>query len=155
MSRGHAIDDTNSVYGDDLSQVPVPVRRAAKFMRQLVHRRVVVLCPARVPHPPSIVNSKGGVQLSDQTDSYQIRSFPILLDRGLDGPYAYNEPPVVIGDEPNRARVDLLRDWLSSYRPGAEPGDGDGDGDSAEPMLAGGRAPGGLMVCGPPAPVPA
>jgi hypothetical protein len=29
----------------------------------------------------------------------------------------YNEAPVVNGSEPNHSRVELLRDWMSSYRP--------------------------------------
>jgi hypothetical protein len=66
--------------------------------------------------------------LQDDMERYAIESsgLYIKLRRSSDA-IAYNEPPVVIGDEPNRARVELLRDWLSSYRPGAEPADGAGD----------------------------
>ena len=28
--------------------------------------------------------------------------------------------PVIVGDEANRARVELLREWLASYRPAAD-----------------------------------
>ena len=31
---------------------------------------------------------------------------------------AYNEAPVIAGDDANHARVELLREWLASYRPG-------------------------------------
>jgi hypothetical protein len=61
----------------------------------------------------------------------------IKLRRSSDA-IAYNEPPVVVGDEPNRARVELLRDWLSSYRPGAGPAAGGEDpAGPAEPTLDG------------------
>jgi chromosome segregation protein len=71
--------------------------------------------------------------LQDDMERYAIESsgLYIKLRRSSDA-IAYNEPPVVIGDEPNRARVELLRDWLSSYRPGA----GDTSGP-AEPTLDG------------------
>src|SRR3954471_4219860 len=41
----------------------------------------------------------------------------------------YNEAPVIVGDEANRARVELLREWPTSYRPAA---DIDDDDDSDE-----------------------
>jgi chromosome segregation protein len=44
----------------------------------------------------------------------------IKLRRSSDA-IAYNEPPVVVGDEATRGRVELLAEWLSSYRPAAEP----------------------------------
>ena len=44
----------------------------------------------------------------------------IKLRRSSDA-IAYNEPPVVVGDEASRGRVELLADWLSSYRPAAKP----------------------------------
>jgi hypothetical protein len=37
----------------------------------------------------------------------------------------YNEAPVIVGDEANRARVELLRVWLASYRPAADIADDD------------------------------
>jgi multidrug efflux pump subunit AcrA (membrane-fusion protein) len=77
--------------------------------------------------------------LQDDMERYAIESsgLYIKLRRSSDA-IAYNEPPVVVGDEPNRARVELLRDWLSSYRPGDGPAAGAGDGaGQAEPTLAG------------------
>src|SRR4051812_13238723 len=41
----------------------------------------------------------------------------------------YNEAPVIVGGEANRARVELLREWPASYRPAA---DIDDDDDSDE-----------------------
>jgi hypothetical protein len=38
----------------------------------------------------------------------------------------YNEAPVVNGSDPNQARVELLRGWLSSYRPDLTVGAGVG-----------------------------
>lgn len=29
----------------------------------------------------------------------------------------YNQAPVIIGSDPNRARVQMLTDWMTSYRP--------------------------------------
>jgi hypothetical protein len=77
--------------------------------------------------------------LQDDMERYAIESsgLYIKLRRSSDA-VAYNEPPVVVGDEPNRARVELLRDWLSSYRPGAGPAAGADDGNGPpEPMLTG------------------
>ena len=42
----------------------------------------------------------------------------------------YNEAPVINGSEPNQARVELLRDWMSSYRPGS------GDGPAGDVQAA-------------------
>ncbi|HEY1917302.1 MAG TPA: chromosome partitioning protein ParA [Streptosporangiaceae bacterium] len=60
--------------------------------------------------------------LQDDMERYAIEASGeyIKLRRSSDA-VAYNEPPVVIGDEPNRPRVEMLREWLSSYRPGSEP----------------------------------
>ena len=77
--------------------------------------------------------------LQDDMERHAIESsgLYIKLRRSSDA-IAYNEPPVVIGDEPNRGRVGLLRDWLSAYRPGAGPAEGTGEAAGpAEPMLAG------------------
>jgi chromosome segregation protein len=55
--------------------------------------------------------------LQDDMERYAIEASGeyIKLRRSSDA-VAYNEPPVVIGDEPNRPRVEMLREWLTSYR---------------------------------------
>jgi hypothetical protein len=78
--------------------------------------------------------------LQDDMERYAVESsgLYIKLRRSSDA-IAYNEPPVVIGDESNRARVELLHGWLSSYRPGGE-GPPAGEGAAAgytEPELDG------------------
>ncbi|NIL60022.1 hypothetical protein HCB18_27085 [Salinispora arenicola] len=45
---------------------------------------------------------------------------------------AYNEAPVIVGDETNRARVELLREWLSSYRPDADTANDESDMDDLD-----------------------
>jgi hypothetical protein len=56
--------------------------------------------------------------LQDDMERYAIEASGeyIKLRRSSDA-RAYNEPPVVIGDEPNHARVEMLREWLGSCRP--------------------------------------
>jgi chromosome segregation protein len=56
--------------------------------------------------------------LQDDMERYAISAsgLYIKLRRSSDA-MPYNEAPVVNGSEPNHARVELLRDWLSSYRP--------------------------------------
>jgi chromosome segregation protein len=55
--------------------------------------------------------------LQDDMERYAIEASGeyIKLRRSSDA-RAYNEPPVVVGDEPNHARVEMLRAWLGSYR---------------------------------------
>jgi chromosome segregation protein len=78
--------------------------------------------------------------LQDDMERYAVESsgLYIKLRRSSDA-IAYNEPPVVIGDESNRARVELLRGWMASYRPGDEgPPAGEGSADGfTEPELEG------------------
>lgn len=66
--------------------------------------------------------------LQDDMERYAISAsgLYIKLRRSSDA-MPYNEAPVVNGSEPNHARVELLRDWMSSYRP-----DADGVGSEAE-----------------------
>jgi len=56
--------------------------------------------------------------LQDDMERYAINAsgLYIKLRRSSDA-MAYNEAPVVHGSEANRARVELLSEWLSSYRP--------------------------------------
>lgn len=67
--------------------------------------------------------------LQDDMERYAIEAsgLYIKLRRRSDN-MAYNEAPVIVGDETNRARVELLREWLASYRPLA---DDDSDEDVA------------------------
>lgn len=57
--------------------------------------------------------------LQDDMERYAIEAsgLYIKLRRSSDS-MAYNEAPVIAGDDANRARVELLREWLASYRPG-------------------------------------
>jgi chromosome segregation protein len=65
--------------------------------------------------------------LQDDMERYAISAsgLYIKLRRSSDA-MPYNEAPVVNGSEPNQARVELLRDWLSSYRPDLTVGAGVG-----------------------------
>jgi chromosome segregation protein len=59
--------------------------------------------------------------LQDDMERYAIASSKLYIKlRRRSDAMPYNEAPVVIGDEANRARVELLKDWLDSYR-GARP----------------------------------
>jgi hypothetical protein len=83
--------------------------------------------------------------LQDDMERYAIEhsGLYIKLRRSSDA-IAYNEPPVIAGDETNRPRVELLQHWLSSYRPadgtntqdpersGEQYGQLDGFGDTGE-----------------------
>ena len=57
--------------------------------------------------------------LQDDMERYAIEAsgLYIKLRRSSDS-MAYNEAPVIAGDDANHARVELLREWLASYRPG-------------------------------------
>jgi hypothetical protein len=56
--------------------------------------------------------------LQDDMERYAISAsgLYIKLRRSSDA-MPYNEAPVINGSEPNHARVEMLRDWMSSYRP--------------------------------------
>jgi len=70
--------------------------------------------------------------LQDDMERYAISAsgLYIKLRRSSDA-MPYNEAPVVNGSEPNHARVELLRDWMSSYRPASEDGVGERAGLSS------------------------
>jgi len=75
--------------------------------------------------------------LQDDMERYAISAsgLYIKLRRSSDA-MPYNEAPVVNGSEPNRARVELLREWLSSYRPDVLDLDGELDGTMDDEMAA-------------------
>lgn len=58
--------------------------------------------------------------LQDDMERYAIEAsnLYVKLRRSSDA-VAYNDPPIVLGDDANRARVELLREWMSAYRPEA------------------------------------
>lgn len=59
--------------------------------------------------------------LQDDMERYAIASSKLYIKlRRRSDAMPYNEAPVVTGDEANRARVELLKGWLDSYR-GARP----------------------------------
>ncbi|MFF0148540.1 putative nucleic acid-binding Zn-ribbon protein [Amycolatopsis sulphurea] len=56
--------------------------------------------------------------LQDDMERYAIEASGLYIKlRRRSDSMAYNEAPVIVGDETNRARVELLREWLASYRP--------------------------------------
>ncbi|MEU0538322.1 hypothetical protein ABZ319_00485 [Nocardia sp. NPDC005978] len=58
--------------------------------------------------------------LQDDMERYAIEASGLYIKlRRRSDSMAYNEAPVIVGDETNRARVELLREWLTSYRPSA------------------------------------
>lgn len=79
------------------------------------HRREAVALFERIGRDRNIT-VVGALQ--DDMERYALESSGeyIKLRRSSDA-IAYNEPPVIVGDETNHARVELLRDWLSSFRP--------------------------------------
>jgi hypothetical protein len=59
--------------------------------------------------------------LQDDMERYAIEASGLYIKlRRRSDSMAYNEAPVIVGDETNRARVELLRQWLASYRPTAD-----------------------------------
>lgn len=57
--------------------------------------------------------------LQDDMERYAIGSSSLYIKlRRTSDAYAYNQAPVVVGSEPEAARVELLREWMTSYRPG-------------------------------------
>lgn len=70
--------------------------------------------------------------LQDDMERYAIEASGLYIKlRRRSDSMAYNEAPVIVGDEANRARVELLREWLASYRPIGELADDDPDEDVA------------------------
>ncbi|WP_245975694.1 chromosome segregation ATPase [Amycolatopsis palatopharyngis] len=56
--------------------------------------------------------------LQDDMERYAIEASGLYIKlRRRSDSMAYNEAPVIVGDEANRARVELLQEWLASYRP--------------------------------------
>lgn len=56
--------------------------------------------------------------LQDDMERYAISASGLYIKlRRTSDAMPYNEAPVVNGSEPNHARVELLREWMSSYRP--------------------------------------
>ena len=81
------------------------------------HRREAVALFERIGRDRNIT-VVGALQ--DDMERYAIEAsgLYIKLRRSSDA-IAYNEPPVIVGDEASGGRVELLAEWLSSYRPAA------------------------------------
>jgi chromosome segregation protein len=79
------------------------------------HRREAVALFERIGRDRNIT-VVGALQ--DDMERYAIEAsgLYIKLRRSSDA-IAYNEPPVIVGDEAKGGRVELLAEWLSSYRP--------------------------------------
>jgi len=59
--------------------------------------------------------------LQDDMERYAIEASGLYIKlRRRSDSMAYNEAPVILGDDTNHARVELLRDWLAAYRPTGE-----------------------------------
>ena len=83
------------------------------------HRREAVALFERIGRDRNITVI-GALQDDMERYALEASGLYIKLRRSSDA-IAYNEPPVVVGDEATRGRVELLAEWLSSYRPVAEP----------------------------------
>ena len=83
------------------------------------HRREAVALFERIGRDRNITVI-GALQDDMERYALEASGLYIKLRRSSDA-IAYNEPPVVVGDEATRGRVELLAEWLSSYRPAAEP----------------------------------
>ncbi|NIL39773.1 chromosome segregation ATPase [Salinispora arenicola] len=71
--------------------------------------------------------------LQDDMERYAIEASGLYIKlRRRSDSMAYNEAPVIVGDETNRARVELLREWLSSYRPDADTANDESDMDDLD-----------------------
>lgn len=70
--------------------------------------------------------------LQDDMERYAIEASGLYIKlRRRSDSMAYNEAPVIVGDDTNYARVELLREWLASYRPSDDLVDDDPDEDVA------------------------
>jgi chromosome segregation protein len=78
------------------------------------HRREAVALFERIGRDRNITVI-GALQDDMERYALEASGLYIKLRRSSDA-IAYNEPPVVIGDEASRERVELLAEWLSSYR---------------------------------------
>ncbi len=82
------------------------------------HRREAVALFERIgtDHNITVVGA-----LQDDMERYAIEASGLYIKlRRRSDTMAYNEEPVIVGDEANRERVELLRDWFASYRPGTD-----------------------------------
>jgi hypothetical protein len=71
--------------------------------------------------------------LQDDMERYAIEASGLYIKlRRRSDSMAYNEAPVIVGDETNRARVELLREWLTSYRPAADIANDESDEDNSD-----------------------
>ncbi|MBT8226143.1 MAG: chromosome segregation ATPase [Dactylosporangium sp.] len=68
--------------------------------------------------------------LQDDMERYAIEASGLYIKlRRRSDSMAYNEAPVIVGDDANRARVELLQEWLTSYRPAADIANEESDED--------------------------
>jgi chromosome segregation protein len=75
--------------------------------------------------------------LQDDMERYAIEASGLYIKlRRRSDSMAYNEAPVIVGDENNRARVELLREWLTSYRPAADIANDESDKDNSDESAA-------------------
>ncbi len=80
------------------------------------HRREAVALFERIgnDHNITVVGA-----LQDDMERYAIEASGLYVKlRRRSDTMAYNEEPVVVGNDANSGRVELLRAWMSSYRPG-------------------------------------
>lgn len=80
------------------------------------HRREAVALFERIgnDHNITVVGA-----LQDDMERYAIEASGLYVKlRRRSDTMAYNEEPVVVGNDANTDRVELLRSWMSSYRPG-------------------------------------
>ena len=96
------------------------------------HRREAVALFERIGRDRNITVI-GALQDDMERYALEASGLYIKLRRSSDA-IAYNEPPVVVGDEASRGRVELLADWLSSYRPAAAP-DLEQGSDPDDPLM--------------------
>mgnify|MGYP001049623307 CR=1 FL=1 len=98
------------------------------------HRREAVALFERIGRDRGIT-VVGALQDDMERYAAEASNLYLKLRRSSDA-MPYNEAPVIVGDDANRARVELLRTWLSSHHP-APGGRGDADdGTGCELPLA-------------------
>lgn len=95
------------------------------------HRREAVALFERIGRDRNITVI-GALQDDMERYALEASGLYIKLRRSSDA-IAYNEPPVVVGDEASRGRVELLAESLSSYRPAA--GITDPGSEPDEPLM--------------------
>jgi chromosome segregation protein len=98
------------------------------------HRREAVALFERIGRDRNITVI-GALQDDMERYALEASGLYIKLRRSSDA-IAYNEPPVVVGDEASRGRVELLGEWLSSYRPSGLPsGPPEAEPDQGGPLM--------------------